>query len=75
MDPAVTAPPDGVVHITAEYELPADDQDEPENAQPDTPNEATEVLVGADRAVRRVLGGIWEAIKPDDSPPAEPEEE
>lgn len=75
MDPTVTTSADGVVTITAQVELDLPEPDEPEDApQPDGPNEATEALKGAGRAVGRVLWGLIKP-KPDDSPPAEPEEE
>ena len=71
-DPAVTTSADGVVHIVAEYEMPDAEQEE----QPDAPNEATEALKGAGRAVLGAAGKLWDLIKPEDSaPPAKTDEE
>lgn len=74
MDPTVSTDAAGVVHITAEFELQQEDEQEAQPAAPAS-DPVADVLSGVVHATGRLLGGIWDAIKPDDSQPAESEEE
>lgn len=74
MEPTVSTSADGVVHITAEFELPGEDEQVAPAAPQSDP--VADVLSGVARGVGIVLGAVWDAIKPDGSePPAEESEE
>lgn len=72
-DPVVTTSADGVVTITAEYELPLDEDEQEEPAALSDP--LGDIIVGAGRAVGKLLGAAWRAVRPDSDAQPEMEEE
>lgn len=73
-EPEVTTTPDGTVTIMAEVELPAED-DEPTAPAASPSDPVASVLSGLVHATGKLLGGIWDAIRPDDSAPCKESEE